>query len=479
MTLKMAKVKLPEMTLMQWKEKMTEHVEKVEEYKKAPKGQRLIRIKFKGLNPFGFIVAKEEEGSFVHYCEANEKKSSCSHVALAIVIGKELNITVSKSSIGAKQEEVHLSAKHTDEDYEELNAKLGLLTSIEEPEVEEEDTVSTPSVTPAKTSIPTTRDWRIGWNDIQDFLSTQGLNTRLIGKIQGKRKEVCDIVPILPMLTPPVKPKTPYEGPMLSRALRHVMTGKDLILIGGKGSGKDTMVSTIAWILGLPIGLQTGNRDETKESVVGENQYSNGKTEFIKSPFATTLEAGGLSYYAEVNMMEADVTSIFHSVLDENRVLASQIGAIPRNEHHLFIASMNVGEGYSGVKSLNDALKDRFAILRMPYTQDFKGLLEKKTGLTNKHALAFLYEVREAIKQLIADEGQGESADTLRGYIAAAEHFVEYGVDLDTKVEVIEDFIVNKVEDLDEYMAVRDAIRNVFKDFPKSEEEELYEKGAM
>lgn len=54
------------------------------------------------------------------------------------------------------------------------------------------------------------------------------------------------------------------------------------------------------------------------------------------------------------------------------------------------------------------------------------------------------------------------------------------GITHDTKVEVIEDYVLNKIEDLDEYMALRDMIRaSAWRDFPISPEEKKYMEGDI
>lgn len=175
--------------------------------------------------------------------------------------------------------------------------------------------------------------------------------------------------------------------------------------------------------------------------------------------------------------MSSDVTAIFHSVLDNNRALATPIGTIERSPYHLFIGSTNIA--YAGTKEMNEALKDRFALIRLPHG-DFKSIISKSTGVSTKHILLFLEQVYKAIKNLVSTTAQGRAAHTIRGYIDAANYLQEYGCNNVTKTEVLEDYIINKIEDFDEMMAVRQAIRDAaWKDFPVSEEEDLYVNGGI
>ncbi len=475
------------MTIQSWKEKIPSHitqVHKTEVQDENAKKQTLYKIEFNKLDHPGYIQVTSEDVKFIHYCEANANGSSCTHLALAIAVANEFGIKVDK--VGFPKDPVIFEID--DEKFECVSEQLGLLLPVSVSSGPASASASTKSKNPAPKITSSTskakRDWKAGWNEIQEYLQDQGMTTRMIFEIREKRKSICDTVAMTPMAVEPIKPAFPYMGEMLGRALRHILMGKDLILVGEKGSGKDTLVSTIAWVLGLPIYLQTGNTDETKESIVGENTIVQGpkgmEVEFKKSAFATAVENGGLSHFAELNMLSGDVTSIFHSVLDDNRQLSTQVGSIKRHDGHIFIGSINQGDQYAGVKKLNGAFKDRCSILKLPYVQDFKEMLMRKTNLTDAHALDFLENVKQAIDDLIITEQQGDESRTVRGYIDAAVYLNTYGVTFETKVEVLEDFIINKTEDFEEQMAIRDMIRQkVWNDFPMSTEEENYINGGM
>lgn len=115
-----------------------------------------------------------------------------------------------------------------------------------------------------------------------------------------------------------------------------------------------------------------------------------------------------------------------------------------------------------------------------PSSLDLKELLIQKSGLTDSKALKFLEDVKKQLDELIATEGTGERSNTIRGYIDAAKHLKKYGVNLDLKIEAVEDFILNKTEDKVEQFKMRDRLRqSVFTDLPKTKEEEDYENGVF
>jgi hypothetical protein len=482
--MKFSNLKVNETTIIQYASTLPQRVESIEDIKGNK--QAVLRVKLKGLAPYAFLIKKDDSYRAVHWCEANEKGSSCSHIATLAAILSFINENLEKVSVKTKLDDLNDTPPFNldDSHWKNINKEFGLMevvkpstaasTSSMPGDSEKSPTAASPMKKTGK------RDWKEEWNEVQDYLESEEVSIALQNKIQQRRIEVFDYVSVDPMMIAPTKPSFPYHGPMLQRAIRHILNKKDLILIGGKGTGKDTLIATIGWILGLPTSIHVGNKDETKESIVGEPAFRDGKSTFDLSQFAKTVENGGIANLAEINMLLGDVTSIYHSLLDDNGVLSSPVGAIKRHEHFLMIGSMNVGDGYAGIRELNDAFKDRFAIIRMPYTADFQTMLTQKTGLHDRHCLSFLEKIKKAIERMNSEEQQGHAANTLRGYIDAARYFMEYGINPDTKAEVIEDYIINKIEDTDEYMAARDMIRQEgWKDFPISTDEDEYMKGAL
>lgn len=441
---------------------------------------KAIRFQFAGLNDPGYIISDADEANFYHYCEASANGNTCNHWVIAGAAVLDLGITLNKTYL-AKDPSDYQNLLNDFVDFEDISDKFGVVPpnptlSTHVPAPSSSSTTSVDKMSLKKS----TRNWTTEWNVILDYLKNENIDGTMIKEIKDFRISVFDKVQMTEMATEPVKPNLPYMGPFLGRALRHILAGKDLILIGEKGCGKDTLIATIAWIFGLPVYLQPGNANETKESIVGDRSFAKGEVFFDLSPFATSVQYGGISNYTELNMIPGQITAVFHPVLDENRQLPTLKGALPRHQHHLFIGSMNVGEQYAGVSLTNGALMDRFAILQMPTSLALKELLIQKSGLTDSRALKFLEDVKKQLDELIATERTGERSNTIRGYIDAAKHFKKYGVNLELKIEAVEDFILNKTEDKEEQFKMRDRLRqSVFADLPKTKEEEDYENGVF
>ncbi|MGF7033465.1 MoxR-like ATPase [Paenibacillus mucilaginosus] len=470
---------------LQYKEKMIDYVSRIQQAVIDEKGDPATYVKIDFQDGGSSLWRRKNNLSdYIHFCDAFAGGRPCPHLGCAVAVAQIAGAPIERFGLPKDQAELDgLIAMLPASDFKDVSESFDI------PYVPEEEEAAAAPAAPASPSKPvpapkaaaSKRDWKVGWTEVESYLKGQGIDRRLLVKIQEKRKAVHDTVMSTPMAIDPVAPKMPYEGPMLERSLRHITMGKSLLLTGDKGAGKDTLINTIAWVLGYPVYLQTGHKGFTSETVVGENMPTGNGLEvaFKYTAFATGVLHGGLTHFAELNMLLPDVTSTFHSVLDDNEQLSTPVGPVPRHKEHLFIGSINVGGHYGGVKSLNAALKDRLAVLQMPYTLDFKLLIEKKTGLTDKHLLQWLEDIKNAIDLLHATEGAGDEARTIRGYIDVATYLQAFGVTDKTKLEALEDFVLNKCEDREERFAIRNQIRmSAWKALPKSKEEEDYENGA-
>lgn len=434
----------------------------------------------------GVILHTDTSNDFIHYCEAAANNRGCTHNATAFAISKKLGYTLDRFGLPSAINDI--TELVGTEDYSDINPSIGLETA--DP-VEEEDATTIVVPASSSTSAPVTpkpssklaqaRDWKKDWASVENFLNLSRIPRSIVAKIKAKRKEVFANVALTPMVSEPTAPGTPYIGDMLQRALKHILMGKSLLLVGDKGSGKDTLINTLSWVLGYPQYLQTGHKGYTAETLVGDNMPTGNGLEvaFKYTAYATSVMNGGMVHFAELNMLQPDATSIFHSVYDDNRELSTPNGTVNKHAEHVFVASINVGENYAGVKALNAALKDRLAVLHLPYTIDFKELIEKKTGLTDNHVLEFLYSIKKSIDLLYNNEGIGDESRTIRGYIDAANHLREFGINEDNKVEAIEDFVINKTENREDRFAIRDQLRtSCWPTLVKTQEEIDYENGA-
>lgn len=454
---------LKQITALQFKEKLDNLVVQVKRAD-VPYGERYL-ISFEDGSQ-GITLLTDTTNDFIHRCDNFAQGKTCSHTACAFAIAEITNTVIHR--FGLLDQKDDLANLIGEYEYEDINAQVGLppfieLNEDEDEEDAQEEDISTAVVTkPTVTAAASTkRNPAKDWSEIEDYLKSQSIQRQVIQQVKAQRKDIFSNVLLTEMTTEPKRPDTLYIGIMLERAIKHILLGESLLLIGDKGTGKDTLVATLSWIFGLPQYLQTGHKGYTAETLVGDNMPTGNGMEvaFKYTAYATSVMNGGLVHFAELNMLLPDATSIFHSVYDGNCQLSTPYGTVDRHASHFLIASMNIGEQYAGIKSLNEALKDRLAVLHMPSTLNFKELVTLKSGLSDGHVLRWMEEIRKEIDTVNINEGIGSEANTIRGYIKAATYLVRFGVTDDNRAIAIEDYVLNRIEDREERYAIRNHLR--------------------
>jgi MoxR-like ATPase len=173
------------------------------------------------------------------------------------------------------------------------------------------------------------------------------------------------------------------------------------LLIGPKGSGKSTLAETLAAILYLPINKIFGGVDLNVESLLGGKTLvpdEAGVDEVTEAKLRATAKkagieigpileklrgsqlkvgcepglllqsvlAGEMIVADEVNMINPEVTSLLHGLLDWQKVLSVPgYGVVQADPNFRLIGCMNFG--YAGTRPLNEAFQDRFRSVSVPH----------------------------------------------------------------------------------------------------------------
>lgn len=201
------------------------------------------------------------------------------------------------------------------------------------------------------------------------------------------------------------------------------------LLIGPKGSGKSTLAETLAAILYLPINKIFGGVDLNVESLLGGKTLvpdEAGVDEVTEAKLRATAKkagieigpileklrgsqlkvgfepglllqavlAGEMIVTDEVNMINPEVTSLLHGLLDWQKVLAVPgYGVVQADSNFRLIGCMNFG--YAGTRPLNEAFQDRFRSVSVPHLpkEQLANLLvsEAKSDPSTANKLADLF----------------------------------------------------------------------------------------
>ncbi len=198
---------------------------------------------------------------------------------------------------------------------------------------------------------------------IETYLREQGLAEELIAQTAAFRHRY-DVDPLArERVAAPVMPF--YGKDTLEMAVAAVLQGENLLLSGGKATGKNVLCETLSWIFGRPVYDISFHVNTDSASLIGTDTFRNNEVQLRKGPVYQCAEFGGFGVLDEINMAKNDAVSVLHATLDHRRRI--DVPGYSRIQLHpatRFIATMN--QGYAGTRELNEALVSRFLVVDMP-----------------------------------------------------------------------------------------------------------------
>ncbi len=198
--------------------------------------------------------------------------------------------------------------------------------------------------------------------------------------------------------------------------------GTDIILIGPKGTGKTTLPFVLAQTLGWqePCKVDVYTIKRTTD-LFGSDAAVEGSTLFRRSSLLDYIERAHIAVSEdvdthflvildEINRVHAKSNESMHGLFDDTRQVSvmttdgSKTIKLPPNIH--FIGTMNAGAEYLGTHQLDEALKDRFAPIKLaPMPEDYEvKKLVAETNILEVQATAIV-KVARALREA-ANAGQ-------------------------------------------------------------------------
>ena len=196
-----------------------------------------------------------------------------------------------------------------------------------------------------------------------DFLRKQNVSESLINDVDNFRKQYPvegDMRVRIP--NPPI----PFYGKdILEMSIATLLKGENLLLSGGKATGKNILAENLSYVFGRPSYNISFHVNVDSAALVGTDTFIDNEVRLRKGMVTLCAENGGFGVFDEINMAKNDAVSVLHAALDYRGII--DIPGYDRIELHpatRFIGTMNYG--YAGTKELNEALVSRFMVINMP-----------------------------------------------------------------------------------------------------------------
>lgn len=267
---------------------------------------------------------------------------------------------------------------------------------------------------------------------------------------QFKKQYVADEAVRSRIAEPPVK----FIGDeIMELAVAALLQGENVLLSGGKATGKNILADNLAWLFARPVYTVSFHVNTDSSTLIGTDTFTGGEVRLRRGPVALAAQYGGFCILDEINMAKHDAVAVLHSALDYRRLIdVPGYECIPIHPAARFIATMNYG--YAGTRELNEALVSRFTVIRMP-TLEEPQLCELLRANVSEASDENIKRCTGLFLDLNAKAVNGEISTNsvdMRGMIAAL-HLMTDGM---APKDAIAVSITNKCFDEYEYALVRD-----------------------
>jgi MoxR-like ATPase len=219
----------------------------------------------------------------------------------------------------------------------------------------------------------------------------------------------------------------PPNMELLIDAIVALSMGKNILLKGPTGSGKTKFAETLSALFHQPMFSVNCSVDLDAESLLGFKtlEYKEDKQviEFIPGPVTNAMKDGCFLYIDEINMAKPETLPLINGVLDYRRTITNPFTneIITANEGFGVIAAIN--EGYIGTVPLNEALKNRFIVIDVPYLEgeQLKDLILNSTALTDEPLADLFVKLSDDLITAVYQGKLPEEAASIRALVDACD----------------------------------------------------------
>jgi MoxR-like ATPase len=169
-----------------------------------------------------------------------------------------------------------------------------------------------------------------------------------------------------------------------------LLADRHVVIEGPPGTGKSTLLRTVAHELGVGFEFVEGNAELTPARLVGHfdpaRVLSDGYDPdvFVDGPLAAALRDGSLLYVEEINRVPEETLNVLITVMSEGELHVPRLGRLAAAPGFRLVAAMNPFDAI-GTARISGAVYDRVCRLAVEYqtATDERQITERSSGASD------------------------------------------------------------------------------------------------